>query len=34
MPVSVAVDARGISVHETGPKIWREKIEAQALNIV
>ncbi|MCL4104295.1 UNVERIFIED_CONTAM: hypothetical protein GTU68_047257 [Idotea baltica] len=34
MPVSVAVDARGTSVHETGPKIWREKIEAQALNIV
>ncbi len=26
MPVTVAVDARGESVHETGPKIWREKI--------
>jgi len=34
MPVSVAVDARGISVHETGPKIWREKIKAQAINVV
>lgn len=28
MPVSVAVDATGVSVHETGPKIWHEKIIA------
>jgi fumarate hydratase class I len=34
MPVSVAVDARGISVHETGPKIWKAKIEEQALELV
>ena len=25
MPVSVAVDARGTSVHEVAPKIWKEK---------
>ncbi len=27
MPVTVAVDAAGESVHETGPKIWKMKIE-------
>jgi fumarate hydratase class I len=26
MPVTVAVDADGISVHNTGPKIWQAKI--------
>jgi fumarate hydratase class I len=26
MPVTVAVDSRGESVHETGPEIWRKKI--------
>lgn len=26
MPVSVAVDVRGVSVHETAPKIWQAKI--------
>ena len=26
MPVTVAVDARGESVHQSGPKIWQEKI--------
>ncbi|SHH28843.1 fumarase, class I, homodimeric [Hydrocarboniphaga daqingensis] len=26
MPVTVAVDAKGESVHETGPKIWQAKI--------
>ena len=26
MPVAVAVDSRGESVHQTGPKIWAEKI--------
>ncbi len=28
MPVTVAVDANGISVHETGPKQWQERIAA------
>ena len=28
MPVTVAVDARGTSVHATGPLVWREKIAA------
>ena len=27
MPVTVAVDSEGISVHETGPKVWRVNIE-------
>jgi fumarate hydratase, class I len=27
MPVTVAVDSTGVSVHETGPKEWRVKIE-------
>ncbi|KAB7622791.1 fumarate hydratase [Alkalilimnicola sp. S0819] len=26
MPVTVAVDAQGESVHQTGPRIWRERI--------
>jgi fumarate hydratase, class I len=26
MPVTVAVDAQGISVHESGPREWRQKI--------
>jgi fumarate hydratase class I len=26
MPVSVAVDASGISVHQTAPAIWHDKI--------
>ncbi|MCC6202246.1 MAG: fumarate hydratase [Gammaproteobacteria bacterium] len=26
MPVSVAVDARGVSVHETGPRLWQGRI--------
>jgi len=26
MPVTVAVDSNGTSVHETGPKIWKVKI--------
>lgn len=26
MPVTVAVDAKGESVHQTGPKIWQQKI--------
>jgi fumarate hydratase class I len=26
MPVTVAVDAAGVSVHNTGPKLWQSKI--------
>jgi fumarate hydratase class I len=26
MPVTVAVDSRGVSVHETAPVFWRKKI--------
>src|SRR3546814_10430740 len=26
MPVTVAVDSSGVSVHETGPKLWQGKI--------
>ena len=33
MPVSVAVDVNGTSVHEIGPKIWQAKIEEQALEV-
>lgn len=28
MPVSVAVDSQGVSVHQTAPKIWHDKIIA------
>ena len=27
MPVTVAVDVNGESVHKTGPQIWKQKIE-------
>jgi fumarate hydratase class I len=33
MPVTVAVDSRGNSVHESGPAAWRERI-ARAVKIV
>lgn len=33
MPVTVAVDTAGESVHQTGPKIWKAKIEEAVLNI-
>ncbi|WP_263078698.1 fumarate hydratase [Endozoicomonas sp. Mp262] len=33
MPVTVAVDHTGDSVHITGPQIWKKKIEAEALRI-
>jgi fumarate hydratase class I len=33
MPVTVAVDSRGESVHQTGPQIWQEKIEEHALKL-
>ncbi|MEB0137109.1 fumarate hydratase [Actimicrobium sp. CCC2.4] len=32
MPVTVAVDSSGISVHNTGPKEWQEKIAHSALS--
>jgi fumarate hydratase, class I len=28
MPVTVAVDSQGVSVHETGPAVWQAKIKA------
>ncbi|MEW5249302.1 fumarate hydratase [Microbulbifer sp. 2201CG32-9] len=31
MPVTVAVDSRGESVHDTGPLIWKAKIEESAV---
>jgi len=33
MPVTVAVDSRGDSVHISGPKIWQAKIEEHALTV-
>ena len=33
MPVTVAVDVNGESVHETGPALWKAKIEEQAIEI-
>lgn len=33
MPVTVAVDTKGTSVHITGPAEWKAKIEAQTLEI-
>ena len=33
MPVTVAVDSRGVSVHKTGPKIWAEKIKEQVVEV-
>jgi fumarate hydratase class I len=33
MPVTVAVDSRGTSVHETGPKQWRAKIQSQLAGV-
>jgi len=35
MPVSVAVDVNGASVHESGPKEWKQRIaEAQPVKVV
>ena len=34
MPVTVAVDVRGESVHKIGPQIWKAKIEEQAIEVV
>ena len=33
MPVTVAVDARGESVHETGPREWEQKIRVQKIPV-
>lgn len=33
MPVTVAVDSKGESVHQTGPKIWQARIEERELVI-
>lgn len=33
MPVSVAVDSQGTSVHITGPKVWQAAIEEQAIEL-
>ena len=33
MPVTVAVDCLGESVHQTGPQIWQAKIEEQVLDV-
>jgi fumarate hydratase class I len=32
MPVTVAVDSQGISVHTTGPKEWQAKISKMSLH--
>jgi|TARA_B110000977_G_scaffold137380_1_gene174506 fumarate hydratase class I len=34
MPVTVAVDTKGESVHRIGPQIWQAKIEEKTLNLV
>jgi fumarate hydratase class I len=34
MPVTVAVDFKGESVHKTGPQIWKGKIEEQHLELI
>ncbi|WP_200960954.1 fumarate hydratase C-terminal domain-containing protein, partial [Noviherbaspirillum sp. Root189] len=31
MPVTVAVDSNGISVHDTGPRHWRQEIQRRAI---
>ncbi|TPE51987.1 fumarate hydratase [Maribrevibacterium harenarium] len=33
MPVTVAVDAQGTSVHNTGPAEWKARIEAQVIEV-
>ncbi len=34
MPVTVAVDTRGESVHTTGPKMWQSRIAAERIEVV
>ena len=33
MPVTVAVDARGVSVHQTGPAQWSERIRSLGIPV-
>jgi len=33
MPVTVAVDVHGTSVHKTGPEEWKRRIQAHAVNV-
>lgn len=33
MPVTVAVDSKGVSVHQTGPQLWKAKIEEGILEV-
>jgi fumarate hydratase class I len=33
MPVTVAVDANGASVHQSGPAEWSQKIAAEAIKV-
>ena len=33
MPVTVAVDAEGTSVHETGPQVWRSRIAIERIDM-
>jgi fumarate hydratase, class I len=33
MPVTVAVDTQGESVHKTGPQIWKQKIETSVISV-
>ena len=33
MPVTVAVDVNGTSVHNTGPAEWKQRIEEHALHL-
>ena len=33
MPVTVAVDSKGISVHQTGPKEWQAKIQSRLAGV-
>ncbi len=33
MPVTVAVDTQGESVHQTGPQVWKAKIEERAITV-
>ena len=33
MPVTVAVDSKGESVHQTGPRVWRKIIEERVVEV-
>lgn len=33
MPVTVAVDSKGSSVHTTGPQVWAEKIKLEGIDV-